>query len=297
MREKLAAACTKGKIFENEPMKNHITFKVGGPADYFALPATVNELKRLLLIAKEENIPVTVIGNGSNLLVLDKGIRGLVICTTELKEISVDGQEISASCGVTLASLAGKAREHGLTGLEFASGIPGTVGGGIVMNAGAYGGSLSDCAVETVCLTMDGEMKTFRGDEQQLGYRKSAFSNGDLIVIQVKFDLHKGIAEEISELMKELNERRRDKQPLDKPSAGSTFKRPEGYFAGKLIEDSNLKGYRYGGASVSEKHAGFVINDNDGTAADILEVMSHCKEVVFQKFGVTLEPEVKILGE
>lgn len=297
MREKLAATCTRGKIFENEPMKNHITFKVGGPADYFAMPATVNELKRLIAVAKEENLPVTVIGNGSNLLVLDKGIRGLVICTTELKEITVDGQEITAACGVSLAALAGKARECGLTGLEFASGIPGTVGGGIVMNAGAYGGSLSDCAVETVCVDMNGEIKTFRGEEQQLGYRKSAFSNGDLIVIQVKFDLHKGIAEEISELMAELNARRRDKQPLDKPSAGSTFKRPEGYFAGKLIEDSNLKGYRFGGASVSEKHAGFVINDGYGTAKDVLEVIRHCQEVVLQKFGVELETEVKILGE
>ena len=214
-----------------------------------------------------------------------------------MKELEVDEQEITASCGVSLASLAAKAREAGLTGLEFASGIPGTVGGGIVMNAGAYGGALSDCATETVCIDMNGEVKTFRGDEQQLGYRKSAFSNGDFIVIQVKFDLHKGIAEEISELMTDLNSRRRDKQPLDKPSAGSTFKRPEGYFAGKLIEDANLKGYRFGGASVSEKHAGFVINDGDGTAADVLEVIRHCQQVVFEKFGVQLEPEIKILGE
>lgn len=297
MKDKLTAICTKGKILANEPMKNHITFKTGGPADYFAMPATFNELKRLLSVAKEENLKVTVIGKGSNLLVLDKGIRGLVICTTELKDVSVDGQEITASCGLSLAALAGVAREHGLTGLEFASGIPGTVGGGIVMNAGAYGGALSDCAIETICVDMDGNLKTFRGEEQQLGYRKSAFSNGDLIVLQVKFDLHKGISEEISNLMLELNERRRDKQPLDKPSAGSTFKRPEGYFAGKLIEDANLKGYRYGGASVSEKHAGFVLNDMDGTASDVLEVVKHCQKTVLEKFGVLLEPEVKIIGE
>lgn len=297
MVDKLKATCAKGKVLINEPMKNHITFKVGGPADYFAMPATLNELKRLLFVAREEKLPVTVIGNGSNLLVRDKGIRGLVICTTELKKISVDGQEITAGCGASLAALAGKAREEGLTGLEFASGIPGTVGGGIVMNAGAYGGSLSDCAIETICVDMDGELKSFRGEEQQFGYRKSAFSNGDLIVVQAKFDLHKGISREISELMNELNARRRDKQPLEKPSAGSTFKRPEGYFAGKLIEDADLKGFRFGGASVSEKHAGFIINDGDGTAADVVEVIKHCQMVVKEKFGVMLEPEVKIIGE
>ncbi|MBQ7039172.1 MAG: UDP-N-acetylmuramate dehydrogenase [Clostridia bacterium] len=297
MKDKLAAVCTNGKVLVNEPMKNHITFKTGGPADYFIMPATISELKRILAVAREEDLPVTVIGNGSNLLVLDKGIRGLVICTLELKEITVDGQEITASCGVSLAALAGKAREHGLTGLEFASGIPGTVGGGIVMNAGAYGGSLSECAVETLCMDESGNLKTFRGDEQQFGYRKSAFSKGDLFVLQTKFDLHKGISQEISELMAELNARRREKQPLEKPSAGSTFKRPEGYFAGKLIEDAGLKGYRVGGASVSEKHAGFIVNDMDGSASDVLAVIEHCKNVVYEKFGVMLEPEVRILGE
>lgn len=297
MKDRLAAICTRGKILINEPMKNHTTFKVGGPADYFVMPATLSELKRLIQFAKGENLPLTVIGNGSNLLVLDKGIRGMVICTTEMKEITVDGQEISASCGVSLALLSAKARECGLTGLEFASGIPGTVGGGIVMNAGAYGGSLSDCAVETLCLDMNGELRVFRGEEQKFGYRESAFTKGDLIVVQSKFDLHKGIAEEISELMSELNARRRDKQPLEMPSAGSTFKRPEGHFAGKLIEDANLKGFRIGGASVSEKHAGFIINDRNGTADDILAVIRHCREVVLEKFGVTLETEVKIIGE
>jgi len=297
MKDRLTAVCTRVKILTDEPMKNHTTFKVGGPADYFAMPATLSELKRLIQLAKEEKLPLTVIGNGSNLLVLDKGIRGLVICTTEMKDITVDGQEITASCGVSLAALAAKAREYGLTGLEFASGIPGTVGGGIVMNAGAYGGSLSDCAVETLCLDLNGELKTFRSEEQKFGYRESAFAKGDLIVVQSKFDLHKGIAEEISALMSELNARRRDKQPLEMPSAGSTFKRPEGHFAGKLIEDANLKGFRIGGASVSEKHAGFIINDQNGTAEDILAVIRHCREVVLEKFGVTLEAEVKIIGE
>ena len=297
MEAMLKNVLNKGKLLINEPMKNHTTFKTGGNADYFVTPSDFDELCGIIALAKEKNIPFIVIGNGSNLLVLDNGIRGIVICTCGLKDLSLDNTEITADCGVSMAALSAFARENGLSGLEFASGIPGTVGGGIVMNAGAYGGSLSDCAVETLCVDKEGNFKTFKGEEHNFGYRQSAFSGGEYIVLQSKFDLHHGKSEEIFQLTKELNTRRKEKQPLDKPSAGSTFKRPEGYFAGKLIEDSGLKGFRIGGACVSEKHAGFVVNDRNGTAKDVLSVIEHCQKTVFEKFGVKLETEVKIIGE
>ena len=297
MHNKLLTICQKGVLLTNEPMYKHTTFRTGGVADYFVMPATFDELKDIIKFAREENIPFYVIGNGSNLLVADNGIRGIVICTMLLKEMSVDKTEITATCGVSMAALASFARENNLTGLEFASGIPGTVGGGIVMNAGAYGGSLSDCAKETLCIDSQGNYKTFFGDEQAFGYRKSTFSEGNFTVLQTKFDLRNGESAEITEIMKELNARRKEKQPLDIPSAGSTFKRPEGYFAGKLIEDAGLKGFRVGGASVSEKHAGFVVNDNNASTNDILGVIKHCKKTVYQMFGVELKTEVKIIGE
>lgn len=297
MTERLSEICTKDTVFINEPMAKHTTFKTGGNADYFVLPKTKEQLISVLKLAKEENVPCHIIGNGSNLLVSDKGVRGIVIATAEMKEMTVSDTLISASCGVSLARLAGFAKQNALAGLEFASGIPGTVGGGMMMNAGAYGGALSDCAKETLCADFDGNLKTLSGAEQGLSYRKSAFSEQNLVVLETTFALTRGNEREIEEKMKDFNVRRKEKQPLEFPSAGSTFKRPEGYFAGKLIEDAGLKGFRAGGASVSEKHAGFVINDKGGTTADILAVMQHCKDVVYQKFGVVLEPEVRFLGE
>lgn len=297
MLEKLLDVCTKENVKQQEPMKNYTTFRTGGPADFLVLPETKEQLKQVLAIIKEENVPLTVIGNGSNLLVSDKGIRGVVVCTCKMKEISANGTEITASCGVTMAALAACAKQASLTGLEFASGIPGTVGGGIVMNAGAYDGCLSDCATETLCLDLNGNEKRFCGDEQKFSYRKSAFSGGEWIVVESKFQLKPGNAQEIEDKMKDLNARRKEKQPLEKPSAGSTFKRPEGYFAGKLIEDAGLKGYRVGGACVSEKHAGFVVNDQNGTTEDVLAVIRHCQETILKKEGVQMETEVRIIGE
>lgn len=296
MLKQLSAIYVDKQILIDEPMKKHTTFKVGGNADFVVFPETKEQLILTLQLAKKERVSCIVLGNGSNVLVSDDGIRGIVICTLNMKNISVDKNAITASCGVSMASLSATARENGLSGLEFASGIPGTVGGGIYMNAGAYGGALSDCAQKTLCVTKDGELKTFIGDEQNFGYRKSAFAEQDLIVLETEFLLHEGNGQEISDLMSELNARRRDKQPLDKPSAGSTFKRPEGYFAGKLIEDAGLKGYRVGGACVSEKHAGFVVNDKNGNANDIISVMKHCQDTVLEKFGVKLEPEIRLIG-
>ncbi len=297
MLNQLLSVYKKEQIRIDEPMKNHTTFKVGGNADFLVFPETEEQIIKTLKIANQNGIPFIVIGNGSNVLVSDKGIRGIVICTLNMKNIEVDANTVTAYCGASMASLSASAKENGLSGLEFASGIPGTVGGGIYMNAGAYGGSLSDCAQRTLCITKDGEFKTFVGDEQKFDYRKSVFSEQDLIVIKTVFSLTEGNSNEISELMNELNARRRDKQPLDKPSAGSTFKRPEGHFAGKLIEDAFLKGFRIGGACVSEKHAGFIVNDENGTAEDVLNVMKHCQNVVFEKFGVKLEPEVRLIGD
>lgn len=297
MLNQLLSVYKKEQIRIDEPMKNHTTFKVGGKADFLVFPETEEQIVKTLEIAKQNEISFIVLGNGSNVLVSDKGIRGIVICTVNMKKIEVDANTVTAYCGASMASLAASAKEHGLSGLEFASGIPGTVGGGIYMNAGAYGGSLSDCAQSTLCITRDGELKTFVGEEQKFDYRKSVFSEQDLIVIKTVFSLTEGNSNEISELMNELNSRRRDKQPLDKPSAGSTFKRPEGHFAGKLIEDACLKGFRIGGACVSEKHAGFIVNDENGTAEDVLNVMKHCQNVVFEKFGVKLEPEVRLIGD
>ena len=278
-------------------MKNYTTFRTGGPADFLVFPETKEQLKAILLLVKAENISLTVIGNGSNLLVSDKGIRGVVVCTCKMKEVYANGTEIVASCGVSMASLAACAKQASLTGLEFASGIPGTVGGGIVMNAGAYDGCLADCAKETLCMDLNGNEKRFCGEEQQFGYRKSAFSGGEWIVLETKFRLTPGNMQEIEDKMKDLNARRKEKQPLEKPSAGSTFKRPEGYFAGKLIQDADLKGYRVGGACVSEKHAGFVVNDQNGTTEDVLAVIRRCQDTVLKKFGVQMETEVRIIGE
>ena len=295
MLKKLLDVCTKENVKQQEPMKNYTTFRTGGPADFLVLPETKEQLKQVLAIVKEENVPLTVIGNGSNLLVSDKGIRGVVVCTCKMKEISANGTEITASCGVTMAALAACAKQASLTGLEFASGIPGTVGGGIVMNAGAYDGCLSDCATETLCIDLNGNEKRFCGDEQKFSYRKSAFSGGDWIVVESKFQLKPGNAQEIEDKMKDLNARRKEKQPLEKPSAGSTFKRPEGYFAGVLIEQSGLKGFSVGGAQISEKHAGFVINKGGATTKDVTDLMEAVSKKVKENFGVELEPEIRVL--
>ena len=286
------------KVKVDEPMKRHTTFRIGGPADYFLLPSSEEELSGILKICKNEELPYFILGNGSNLLVGDKGYRGVVIqIFKEMNEITCEGNVICAQAGALLSQVAAKALEQSLTGFEFAAGIPGTLGGACVMNAGAYGGEMKDVLKEVTVLTDEGEFLTIPKEELELGYRTSVIAKKGYIVIEAVLELKSGNADEIRAYMDELKEKRITKQPLEYPSAGSTFKRPEGYFAGKLIQDADLRGFRVGGAQVSEKHCGFVINKDHATAADIVELMQQVSDRVEEKFGVKLEPEVKRLGE
>jgi UDP-N-acetylmuramate dehydrogenase len=276
-------------------MSKHTTFRVGGPADMMFFPASAQELLHALNLARDEGVETHVVGNGSNLLVKDAGVRGLTIVLGEyFSEVRVEGTKVYAQAGVLLSKLASVAQEAGLAGLEFASGIPGTLGGGCAMNAGAYGGQISDVLVSAEVL-LNGEVKTLSLEEMQMGYRTTMPLREGGIVLSATFELREDDKDEIQARMRDLNARRRDKQPLNMPSAGSTFKRPEGHFAGALIEQSGLKGCTIGGAQVSEKHAGFVINKGGATAADVLALIEHIKTVVLEKSGVTLETEVKII--
>lgn len=295
---RLEQILTKDRIRQNEPMKNHTTFRVGGPADIFLTPSA-EELPTVLSVCREEQMPVTVIGNGSNLLVGDQGIRGVVICIGfGMRGIRVDGEKIFLEAGVTLAAAAQQAAKAGLTGLEFASGIPGTFGGAVVMNAGAYGGEMKDVIVSVRVISEDGEILTLSKEELDLSYRHSVIPERGYLVIDGELLLtREKNPDQITERMEELKKKRIEKQPLEYPSAGSTFKRPEGYFAGKLIMDAGLRGFSVGGAAVSEKHCGFVINKGNATAADICALMDEVTRIVKEKYAVTLEPEVKKVGE
>lgn len=295
---RLEQILTKDRIRQNEPMKNHTTFRVGGPADIFLTPSA-EELPAVLSVCREEQVPVTVIGNGSNLLVGDQGIRGVVICIgSGMRGIRVDGEKIFLEAGVTLAAAAKQAAKAGLTGLEFASGIPGTFGGAVVMNAGAYGGEMKDVIVSVRVISEDGEILTLSKEELDLSYRHSVIPERGYLVIDGELLLtREKDPDQITERMEELKKKRIEKQPLEYPSAGSTFKRPEGYFAGKLIMDAGLRGFSVGGAAVSEKHCGFVINKGNATAADICALMDEVTRIVKEKYAVTLEPEVKKVGE
>lgn len=285
------------RFLENEPMARHTTFRVGGPADMMFFPANAEELLHALKLADAAGAEAHVVGNGSNLLVRDGGIRGLTIVLGEhFSEVRVEGTKVYAQAGVLLSKLASVAQEAGLAGLEFASGIPGTLGGGCAMNAGAYGGQMSDVLVSAEVL-LNGEVKTLSLEEMQMGYRTTRPLREGGIVLSATFGLREDDKDEIQARMRELNARRRDKQPLNMPSAGSTFKRPEGHFAGALIENCGLKGCTIGGAQVSEKHAGFVVNTGSATAQDILDLIAHIQRVVKQETGVALEPEVKMMGE
>ncbi len=295
--EALSAIAGSHQILENEPMSRHTTFRVGGPADVLFLPESEEQLLQALSIAREAGVPCFVIGNGSNLVVKDGGIRGLVIALGEgMAAIARAGETLTAWAGASLARVSAYAQASGLSGLEFASGIPGTLGGGCAMNAGAYGGQLSDVLVDGRVL-LDGEVRTLTVEDMQMGYRTSLPLRRGGIVISARFALTPDDPEAIAARMRELNARRRDKQPLNYPSAGSTFKRPEGYFAGALIEQAGLKGKRVGGAQVSEKHAGFIVNTGGATAADILTLIGTVQDEVADRFGVRLETEVRILGE
>lgn len=279
-------------------MKKHTTFRVGGNADYFIVPKTIEEVKNVVALCKETDMPYYILGNGSNLLVSDKGYRGVIIqIYKEMNEICIEGDQIKVQAGALLSKIGSAALEAGLTGFEFASGIPGTIGGAVVMNAGAYGGEMKDVLEEVTALTPEGEVIVLRKEELELGYRTSIIAKKDYIVLEAKLKLEKGEKDAIKGRMDELKLQRTTKQPLEYPSAGSTFKRPEGYFAGKLIQDAGLRGFQVGGAQVSEKHCGFVINKDHATAADVWELMCQVRAIVKEKFGVELEPEVKRLGE
>lgn len=284
------------RVLTDSPMSKQTTFKAGGNADIIAFPCTVDALTNILTEAKKADIPCIIMGNGSNILVRDEGIDGVVVkMTSLLSDIQVSGTTIKCAAGVSLAKLCTTALEHGLTGLEFAYGIPGSVGGAVYMNAGAYGGEMKDVLSSVTHISPDMCTETFSADKLDLGYRCSFYSkNTDYIITEAEFELKKGEKTEIRAKMDELMGRRKDKQPLEYPSAGSTFKRPEGYFAGALIEQCGLKGYSIGGAQVSEKHAGFVINKN-GTASDILALIDYIRKTVKDNTGVELEPEVKII--
>lgn len=286
------------RVFTEEAMSQHTTFKIGGPADYFLMPDKGEDVGRVIKICKEKEIPYFILGNGSNLLVGDGGYRGAVIqIYRNMSSVTVEGNEITAQAGALLSAVAAAAKNASLTGFEFAGGIPGTIGGAVVMNAGAYGGEMKDVLTEVTVMNAEGDIFTLPTEELELGYRTSIIKTAGYIVLEAKIRLKEGDPEVIRETMKDLTIRRTTKQPLEYPSAGSTFKRPEGYFAGKLIMDSGLRGYQIGGARVSDKHCGFVINAGDATAQDVVALMDHVTEVVREKYGVTLEPEVKFLGD
>lgn len=297
-REELYRIVGEERVRVDEPMKSHTTFRVGGPADYFVTPRSAEEVAAVVKACKTYGEPLFVEGNGSNLLVGDKGVRGVVLqIFKSMSNIQVEGLEITADAGASLAQIANSALANSLTGFEFAAGIPGTLGGAVVMNAGAYGGEMKDVLVSVKVLSEEGEILELSAEELELGYRTSIIPKKKYIVLSAKLKLEKGNAEEIRAYMDDLRKRRIEKQPLEYPSAGSTFKRPEGYFAGKLIQDAGLKGFTVGGAQVSEKHSGFVINKGDATAADIVSLMEQVADLVKKDSGVTLEAEVKRIGE
>ena len=286
----------KNVIFD-EPMKKHTTFRIGGNADAFIIPESIEEVLLSIDLCEKNNIPYYILGNGSNVLVGDKGFRGAVIkIFKNLSKVEVSGSSIKAEGGALLSAVSKKALENGLQGLEFASGIPGTLGGGVCMNAGAYGGEMKD-VIYKVTVLKDGRVFEISNNQAEFSYRNSRMLKEKMVVLGAEMVLKKGNKDEISAKMMEFNRLRSEKQPLDFPSAGSTFKRPEGYFAGKLIMDSGLRGYTVGGAAVSEKHCGFVINKGGATAKDVLTLIDNVKKIVYDKFNVMLEPEIRIIGE
>lgn len=298
IRKRFCEIISEERVLVNEPMAGHTTFRIGGPADYFIEAADAEEIRWAIAVCREEGLPWFVLGRGSNLLVGDRGFRGVVLSVyREFQGIETEQETVRVKAGTLLTTLTGKLLEESLTGMEFASGIPGTVGGAVMMNAGAYGGEMKDIVREVTVLTPEGEILCLSAAEMKFGYRTSVVKEKEYIVLSAVLELKKGDPEEIRRKMQELKAKRVEKQPLEYPSAGSTFKRPEGYFAGKLIMDAGLAGARVGGAQVSEKHCGFVVNTNNATAADVRELMSRVQKTVEEKYGVRLEPEVRFLGE
>lgn len=295
---KLESALVKGSLLVNEPMAKHTTFEIGGPADYFAVPSSAEEVSALVKIAKEYELPMTIVGNGSNMLVLDKGIRGLVLnFSTSMADIRMEDGLVIAGAGALLKDVSLYAAEKSMLGLEFAVGIPGSIGGAVFMNAGAYEGDISGVvsAVTAVCKT--GDIRRFTKEELNFSYRHSCFQDNGCLICEVELKLRPGNESFIRNKMADFTERRESKQPLELPSAGSTFKRPPGHFAGTLIEQAGLKGLRVGGAEVSKKHAGFVVNAGGATAEDVLNLIKKVQNLVYEHAGVMLQPEVRIIGD
>ncbi len=296
--DKVCSIVGNDNVSVDEPMKKHTTFRIGGPADYYVMPHSGEEAAQVIKACREWKLPFYILGNGSNLLVSDKGFRGVIIqMFKNYSEVSVDGVCVTARAGALLSKIAKTALENNLTGLEFAAGIPGTLGGAVVMNAGAYGGEMKDVLEEVGVLSGEGEILRLKREELDLGYRTSVIARKGYIVLEAKMRLQEGKREAIASRMEELKEKRVSKQPLELPSAGSTFKRPEGNFAGKLIMEAGLRGFSVGDAQVSEKHCGFVVNKGGATALQVRELMQEVIRRVEETSGVTLEPEVKMLGE
>ncbi len=295
---KLTKLLSKNRVLVDEPMRNHTSFKVGGPADIIAIPQSIEEIQDTVKFCKKNNIPYFIMGNGSNLIVRDKGMRGVVVkIGDEFKNVIIKGNTVIAQAGVLLSTLSKKIMAERLKGFEFASGIPGTLGGAVTMNAGAYGGEMKNVIKNVKVLDEKGEMLDLSLEELNLGYRSSIIQTKGYIVLEVTMELEKGDYNEILEITKDLTKRRTTKQPLHLPSAGSVFKRPEGYYAGKLIQDSGLKGQKVGGAQVSELHSGFIVNYDNATAKNVLDLISLVQKTVKEKFGVDLQTEVRVIGE
>ncbi|NLL82174.1 MAG: UDP-N-acetylmuramate dehydrogenase [Tissierellia bacterium] len=287
-----------GEILFDEPMKNHTSFKIGGPADVLIIPKSEEQLINTVKLCRENKLETYIMGNGSNLLVGDGGMRGVVIKICDgLNNIKVHGNKIYCQAGSLITALSRKAMENSLTGFEFANGIPGTMGGAVTMNAGAYGGEMKDVVISVRVLDMKNNIVEYNNQDMNFRYRASRVVDENLIVLSIEIELKEGNYEEIKAIMKDLTEKRTSKQPLELPSGGSTFKRPTGYYAGKLIDDAGLRGLRHGGAQVSEKHCGFVVNVDNATCKDVLELISVVQKTVRDKFDVDLETEIKIIGE
>lgn len=296
--KKLCEVVSQENIKMDEAMSNHISFRAGGNASILVEPESKEELKKIISILKEDGQEFFVMGNGSNLLVRDGGLKTVVIKISEkMQKFEIEGNKVVAEPGILLSRLSKAIMQEELEGFEFASGIPGTIGGAVVMNAGAYGGEMKDVVKSVELMDMNGEIREYTNEEMEFGYRKSKVTSGQYIVVGVKIELEKGSYDEIKSRMDELTVKRTTKQPLALPSAGSTFKRPEGYYAGKLIEDSGLKGITYKGAQVSDLHSGFIVNRDNASATDIIHLIDFVKKTVYDKFNVKLEEEVKIIGE
>lgn len=299
IKENLEKIISKERIKQNEPMKNHTSFKIGGPAEFYIKIKSIEELQKILKFAKKENIKITIIGNGSNVLVSDKGIKGIVI-RTNLKEIEIEEKEqnkieITVDDAVPIGFLAQKLLKEEIAGFEEIAGIPGTIGGAILMNAGAHGKEIKDIVTEVTAMDYNGKIFNFTNEEAEFTYRHSKFSNGEYIILQAKMLLQKGSKEEIKAKMDEYAQYRKEKQPIEYPSAGSTFKRGTDFITAKLIDEAGLKGYSIGGAKVSEKHAGFIINTGDATSQDVLDLAKYITDKVYEKFRKKIEFEIKIL--